>query len=170
MTRLLALGLGAALTLLSAAPGTAQEIVRLKGAGAAIILQGAIVPPGAETFYLSGQVPDTVDPAKASQPNLTLADYGDTKTQTISVLNKMKAILASRGYAMSDLVKLTVFLAANPQTGQMEFAAMNEAFRMFFGSADNPNTVARSTVEVKALVSPAFLVEIEGIAAKVPSR
>lgn len=37
---------------------------------------------------------------------------------------------------------------------------------MFFGTRENPNSVARSTVQVTALASPAFLVEIEAIAAK----
>jgi enamine deaminase RidA (YjgF/YER057c/UK114 family) len=43
---------------------------------------------------------------------------------------------------------------------------MNDGYKMFFGSADNPTTVARSTVQVAALVSPNYLVEIEAVAAK----
>lgn len=160
----------AALALLPAAPSAAAEIVRIKGAGAAIILQGVTVPPGAQTFYLSGQLPNPIDPAKAGQQNLTLADFGDTRTQTLSTLNKIKAILEAQGYAMSDLIKLTVFLAGDPELdGRMDFAGMNEAFRTFFGTAENPNTVARSTVQVAALVGPAFLVEIEAVAAKAPA-
>jgi enamine deaminase RidA (YjgF/YER057c/UK114 family) len=37
---------------------------------------------------------------------------------------------------------------------------------MFFKTADNPSTVARSTFQVAALVAPQFLIEIEAIAAK----
>ena len=48
----------------------------------------------------------------------------------------------------------------------MEFACLNDGFKMFFGSPDNPNTVARSTVQVAALAGPNFLVEIEATAAK----
>lgn len=171
MKRSGALALVAATSFLAAAavPASAQEVVRLKGAGAAIILQGVKVPPGYETFYLSGQLPNPVDPAKAGQPNLTIADYGDTKTQTMSTLAKIKGILESQGYTMSDVIKLTVFLAGDPKLeGKMDFAGMNEAFRTFFGSTDNPNTVARSTVQVAALAGPAFLVEIEATAVKPP--
>lgn len=48
----------------------------------------------------------------------------------------------------------------------MDFAGMNDGFKQFFGTADNPATVARSTVQVAALAGPAFLVEIEATAAK----
>jgi enamine deaminase RidA (YjgF/YER057c/UK114 family) len=50
--------------------------------------------------------------------------------------------------------------------GKMDFAGMNEGYKVFFGSADNPNVVARSTIQVAALAGPAFLVEIEATAAK----
>ena len=67
----------------------------------------------------------------------------------------------------SDIIKLTVFVAGDPKLGgKMDFAGMNDAFKMYFGTAENPNTVARSTVQVAALAGPAFLVEIEATAAK----
>jgi 2-iminobutanoate/2-iminopropanoate deaminase len=50
----------------------------------------------------------------------------------------------------------------------MDFQGMNEAYRMFFGTAENPNVVARSTVQVVALANPLYLVEIEVTAAKAP--
>ena len=160
----LALLLLAALAAL-AAPATAAEIVRHKNPAPALILQGVTVPAGAEMLYLSGQLASPLDPAKA--PPLTMADYGDTRTQTISTLNKIRAALASHGYAMSDIVKLTVFVAGDPKLdGRMDFAGMNEGFKLFFATPDNPNTVARSTVQVAALAGPAFLVEIEATAAK----
>ncbi len=68
---------------------------------------------------------------------------------------------------MSDVIKLTVFVNGDPKLGgKMDFAGMNEGFKMFFGTTENPNTVARSTVQVAALAAPAFLVEIEATAAK----
>ncbi|MCB8829672.1 hypothetical protein LJD47_32150, partial [Escherichia coli] len=70
------------------------------------------------------------------------ADFGDTKTQTVSVLGKIKAILAEHGYTMADLIKLTVFVAGDPKLGnKMDFAGMNDGFKQFFGTADNPATV-----------------------------
>ena len=159
-------GLAALLTLL-ATPATAQVIRHANTPTPGIILQSVTVKPGAEMLYLSGQLAAPLVPGKTEG----IEAYGDTKTQTASVLTKIKAILASHGYAMSDVIKLTVFLAGDPKLGgKLDAAGMNEAFKTFFGSADNPNTVARSTVQVAALVNPNFLVEIEATAAKVPAR
>lgn len=150
-----------------AAPA-ATAIVRHPSTPPGMILQGVTVPPGATMLYLSGQLATPLDPAKKVPPaQLTIADFGDTKTQTISTLTKIKTILAARGFAMSDIIKMTVFVAGDPKlAGKMDFAGMNDGFKMFFGTADNPNTVARSTIQVAALAAPAFLVEIEVTAAK----
>ena len=148
------------------APETA--IVRHANTPPGLILQGVTVPAGAKMLYLSGQLAAPIDPASKTPPaQLTIADFGDTKTQTISVFTKIKTILAAQGYAMRDIIKLTVFVAGDPKLGgKMDFAGMNDAFKMFFGTPENPNTVARSTVQVAALAGPAFLVEIEATAAK----
>jgi 2-iminobutanoate/2-iminopropanoate deaminase len=156
--------------MLLAAPASAATIERFKapGPGPALILQGVSVPAGSDMLYLSGQVASPMDPKVPMSPSLTMDQVGDTKTQTISVLTKIKAALAARGYKMSDVIKLTVFVAADPKLGKMDFAGMNEGFKQFFGTAENPNTVARSAVQVAALAGPAFLVEIEATAAKAP--
>ena len=121
------------------------------------ILSAVTVPPGAVTLYISGQVPSAVAPG----------DYGDTKTQTASVLGKMKAILAARGMTLANVVKLNVYLVGDPKLGgKMDFAGMNAAYREAFGTADNPDLVTRTTVQVAALDNPAFLVEIDAVAAK----
>ena len=165
----LAAGLSA---LLVAGTAGAQAVERYTlpatPAGPAMILQGAKVKAGSDILYLSGQLASPIDPTKPMGPGMTMADYGDAKTQTISTLNKIKAALAAHGYAMSDVFKMTVFAAADPKLGKMDFAGINEGFKQFFGSADNPNTVARSAFQVAALAGPNFLVEIEVIAAKSP--
>ena len=162
----------AAATLL-AAPAMAQtKVVRHANTPPGLILQGVTVLPGATMLFLSGMLASPVDPANAKLPqaqmmHLTMADYGDTKTQTISALAKIKASLAAHGFAMSDVIKLTVFVAGDPTLGgKMDFAGMNEGFKTAFGTTDNPGTVARSTVQVAALAGPSFLVEIEATAAK----
>lgn len=144
------------------------KIVRHTATPPGLILQGVTVTAGAKMLYLSGQLAAPIDPGKKILPaQMTIADFGDTRTQTISVLSKIKALLAAQGYAMSDVIKLTVFVAGDPALdGKMDFAGMNEGFKMFFSTSGNPNTVARSTVQVAALVAPAFLVEIEATAAK----
>ncbi|WP_156679117.1 RidA family protein [Sphingomonas profundi] len=154
----------------AAAPAKAPgAIVRHANTPPGLILQGVTVPAGTETLYLSGQLASPMEASKAKPPaSLTMDDFGDTKTQTISIFTKIKGILAAQGYAMSDIIKLTVFVAADPKmSGKMDFAGFNDGFKMFFGTADNPNTVARSTVQVAALAGPNFLIEIEAIAAKV---
>ena len=147
---------------------SAQVVRNTNGPGPHNILESVTIPANAEVLALSGVVPQPIDPAKRAK----LEDFGDTKTQTISVLNQIKTILERRGYKMSDVVRMTVFLTADPKNkdGRMDFQGMNEAYRMFFGTAENPNVVARSTVQVAALASPFFLVEIEVTAAKVPAK
>lgn len=70
---------------------------------------------------------------------------------------------------MGDAVMLRVYLVGDPaKEGKMDFAAMNEGYRQFFGAAAQPNKPARVTIQVAALVNPAFLVEIDAQAAKAP--
>jgi 2-iminobutanoate/2-iminopropanoate deaminase len=148
---------------------TAQVVRNTNGPGPHNILESVVIPSNAEVLALSGVVPQPIDPSK--RPD-SIEDYGDTKTQTTSVLNQIKATLERRGYKMSDVVRMTVYLTADPKRtdGRMDFQGMNEAYRMFFGTAENPNVVARSTVQVAALAGPFYLVEIEVTAAKAPAR
>lgn len=153
-----------ALGLFTAHSAGAAEITRHTVPNA-IIHQSVVIPAGSETLLLSGIVPGPITEGKTD----SFEAFGNTKTQTISVLERIKAALSARGYAMSDVVKLTVFLVGDPALGgKMDFAGMNEAYRMYFGSADNKNLVARSTVQVAALAAPYYLVEIEATAAKAP--
>ncbi|MBT2187605.1 RidA family protein [Sphingobium nicotianae] len=155
---------GAAL-LACAAPAQA-DVVRLKSNPSALILDGVRVSDDNEIFFLSGQLPSPVDPKKPMSEVKTIEDMGDSKAQTISALTKIKALLEGQGYKMSDVVKMTLFVAADPRTGKMDFAGVNEGFKMFFGTPENPNTVARSTFQVAALVGPLYLIEIEATAVK----
>ena len=161
MVRLLPIFLAATL----AVPAAAAPIVRHMNPAPAIILGGVTLPAGAEIVMLSGQLAAPIDPAKTD----SIAAFGDTKTQTISTFNKIKAALAKLGYGMGDIVKLTVFVVGDPKLGgKMDFAGFNEGYKQFFGTPENPNLVARSTVQVAALAGPNFLIEIEATAAKAP--
>ncbi|MBT2187604.1 endonuclease [Sphingobium sp. H33] len=119
------------------------------------------VPAAANVVYLSGQTASPIDPAKPDE-------LGDTKTQTLSILTKIKAQLEGMGMSMGDIVKMTIFMVGTPETGKMDAASMNEVFRTFFGTAEQPNKPARSTVQVAALGRPPVLIEIEAVAAKMP--
>ncbi len=158
------LGLVALLGLSAAGTAEAGEIVRHRGAAESPILAGVSVPADAAYLYLSGQVPSPTDSSKAASDP---AAYGDTKAQAISVFRKIDTLLKAQGYALGDVVKLTVFLVGDPKLGgKQDFQGFQQAYSEFFGTSAQPNIVARSTVQVAALANPAFLVEIEATAAK----
>lgn len=158
-----------ALAALGLAAGGAQAqtkkpapiIERTSSNPAAVISSTATVPPGFKTVYISGTTPSPIDPAKPE-------DMGDTRAQTISILTKMKAQLEGMGMSMGDIVKMTVFLVAPTPGGRMDSAAMNDVFKTFFGTPDQPNKPTRSTIQIAALGRPTMYVEIEAIAAKAP--
>jgi enamine deaminase RidA (YjgF/YER057c/UK114 family) len=157
--------LAAFLALTSLAAAEAAEVTRHKAIGAnAPILLGATVPAGAALTFLSGQVPPVVN---AAAPANSIEAYGDTRTQTIGVFTRIKAALEGMGLGLGDVVKMTVFLVADPaQGGRLGFRGFSEGYAQFFGAPEQPNLVTRSTMQVAALVNPGWLVEIEVIAAK----
>ena len=125
------------------------------------IAQSVEVSGNVTTYYVSGQVPPLVN--KDADRETPYA-YGDTKTQTVGVLNKIKGILEGLGIGMGDVVKMQVFLVNNA-AAPMDFKAFMEGYTQFFGG-DQPNLPARSVIGVAALANPGFLVEIEVIAVK----
>jgi enamine deaminase RidA (YjgF/YER057c/UK114 family) len=154
---LLAVGL-----LAGAAPAAAQEIRRVAPPGAAIA-SSVEVPPGSRLVYVSGTVPEAVN---AAAPQGSVERFGDTAAQTRSVLRQIAQRLQAHGLDLSDVVMMRVFLVAPPGRDAMDFAGMMTAYREFFGTADQPNIPARSTMEVAGLVDPGWLVEIEVTAAE----
>jgi enamine deaminase RidA (YjgF/YER057c/UK114 family) len=164
MRHRLALTAAAALALAIPAGGAlAQEVVeRTYNSPTAVIAGTASVPPGSRIVFLSGTTPAPLDPANPD-------DLGDTRQQTLSVLTRIKAQLEALEMDMGDVVKMTVFLVGTPETGgRMDSAAMNEVFRTFFGTDEQPNRPTRSTIQIAALGRPGMYVEIEAIAAKAP--
>jgi enamine deaminase RidA (YjgF/YER057c/UK114 family) len=118
-----------------------------------------------DTLYLSGQLASPATPADEAKG--TAAVYGDTKTQAMSALNKIQALLKEQGLDMKDVVKMTVFMAGDPANGgKMDFAGLQASYTQFFGTKDQPNKPARSAMQVAALAAPGALLEIEVIAAK----
>ena len=114
-----------------------------------------------DTLYLSGQLASPIDP-DAAKP-----EYGDTERQAYSVFSKIKALLQAQGLDMKDVVKMTVFLAGDPNKGgKLDFAGLQASYTKFFGTKDQPNKPARSAVQVAALAAPWALLEVEVIAVK----
>jgi enamine deaminase RidA (YjgF/YER057c/UK114 family) len=96
----------------------------------------------------------------------TIAAFGDTKTQTVGVLQKIKEILAGMGLGMGDVVKMQVFLVGDPaQKGRADVTGFMAGYTQFFGGAQ-PNLPARAVMQVAGLSNPGWLVEIEVVAAK----
>lgn len=140
----------------------AQEIERTVASPTAVISSNISLPPDSRIVFISGTTPSPLDPAAPD-------NLGDTRQQTLSVLTKIKTQLEALGMGMGDVVKMTVFLVGVPENGgRMDSAAMNEVFRTFFGTAEQPNRPTRSTIQVAALGRPTMYVEIEAIAAKAP--
>jgi enamine deaminase RidA (YjgF/YER057c/UK114 family) len=118
----------------------------------------------ASLVFVSGQTPL---PAQPDAEKFGPAYWGDTFTQTRSVLGKIDAALKRVGLGAGDVVKMTVFLVAAPgMEGRMDSAGFARAYAEHYGSATQPLRPARSTVQVAALGAPGMLVEIEVIAAR----
>ena len=151
------------LSALAIDPGAARaEVVRYPIPNSTFpIAQAVKVSGDTATYYISGQVPPVV--SKEAEPNSREA-FGDTKTQTVGVLTKIKGILEGLGLGIADVVKMQVFLVHDARA-PMDFRAFMEGYTQFFGGAQ-PNLPARSVVGVAALANPGFLVEIEVIAVK----
>jgi 2-iminobutanoate/2-iminopropanoate deaminase len=97
-------------------------------------------------LFVSGQVP--IDPATGHIIS------GDIAAQTHRIFQNIGEILKAGGASFDDVVRTTVFLA-----DMDDFAAMNEAYAMYF-TAPAP---ARATVQVSRLPKDAR-VEIDVIA------
>jgi enamine deaminase RidA (YjgF/YER057c/UK114 family) len=155
-----------AATLVSLPAAHAADIVRYENAGTtpSPIARAVEVPGGSKLVFHSGLTPSPADP-KATQNSPQY--WGNTKTQSLSVLSKLQDSVKSMGLTFGDVVKMTVFLGGDPATGgRMDFAGFMEAYSQYFGTKEQPNRPARSTVQVANLVQPGMLVEIEVILAK----
>jgi len=121
------------------------------------------VSAGVDTYFLSGALPQV---SNKDAPKGSVESYGDMETQATSALESLKATLERLGLTMGDVVKMQVFMVADPKDGKLDFAGLMTGYKKFFGTADQPNKPARSAFQVAALVAPGALVEIEVIAAK----
>jgi len=146
---------------LLAAPAHSQNVTRM-GPAESPISASVEVRAGSRLVYVSGTVPDPVD---ANAPAGSAERYGDTATQTRSILRKIETALRAHGLGLGDVVMMRVFLVAPAGQPRMDFAGMMTAYREFFGTAAQPNRPARSTMQVAGLVDPGWLVEIEVTAA-----
>ena len=150
-----------AIAMFAANAAQAQEVQR-RGAPDSPISSSVELPHASRLVYVSGTVPDPVDP---NAPAGSVQRFGDTATQTRSVIRKIEAQLRQHGLGLGDIVMMRVFLVAPPGQDRMDFAGMMTGYREFFGTEAQPMRPARSTMQVSGLVDPGWLVEIEVTAA-----
>lgn len=81
---------------------------------------------------------------------------GDMAKQTEQVLRNISTALEAHGASMRDVIKTTTYM-----TDISKIKEVNEMKRRFFPNAPPTST----TVEVKPLARPEFMVEIEAVAA-----
>jgi 2-iminobutanoate/2-iminopropanoate deaminase len=113
---------------------------------AGIFSSGVKVPAG-QLIFVSGQV--------ARNATGETIGRGDIRAQTQQTLENVKAVLEAAGATMDEIVKVTVFV-----TDVSHLAAIHEVRAEYF-TRDYP---ASTLVEVKSLVSPDLMIEIEAIA------
>jgi enamine deaminase RidA (YjgF/YER057c/UK114 family) len=138
----------------------AADVVRHEIPNSTFPISAAVeIPAGKSLVFLSGVVPPVAD---ASAPKDSPQAYGDTKTQTVGVLTAIDKQLKGMGMTMGDVVKMQVFIVGDPaKGGKMDFTGFMAGYTQFFGTKEQPNLPSRSAVQVAALASPNFLIEIE---------
>jgi len=115
------------------------------------------IPAGAETLYLSG----------SGAASLEDGSWGDMEQQTVATFTRFKETLEAQGWSLADIVQVRAFALAD-EYGLLDFDGFNRGYRKFFGSDENPLKPVRSFVQIKDLVVPGWLVEIEIRAARMP--
>lgn len=91
----------------------------------------------------------------AVDENNQVVGSGDAGEQTKFILSKIEKALASAGATLSDVVRTRMFV-----TNIADWEAIGKAHGLYFREIKPVTTM----VEVKSLISPEFLVEIEATA------
>jgi 2-iminobutanoate/2-iminopropanoate deaminase len=106
----------------------------------------------AKTIYISGQI--------AFDKNGALVGAGDMKAQAEQVFKNLQAALTAAGATFADVVKMNSYI-----TDMSKAQAVRDVRAIYFKDA----TPASTFVEVKGLVRPELLLEIE-VVAVIPVR
>ena len=89
------------------------------------------------TLYVSGWL----DP--------DLKTHTDTKSQTVGIFEDIQKLLESQKLTLGNVVMIHVYLGNNPATdGKPDFSGLTAGYTQFFGTKDQPNKPARTTVQV----------------------
>jgi reactive intermediate/imine deaminase len=107
----------------------------------------------AKTIYISGQI--------AYDKEGKLVGAGDMKAQAEQVFKNLQAALSAAGAKFSDVVKMNSYI-----TDMSKVQAVRDVRAQYFKDAAPASTF----VEVKGLVRPELLLEIEVVAVTRPQR
>ncbi|MFT4735884.1 MAG: enamine deaminase RidA (YjgF/YER057c/UK114 family) [Arcticibacterium sp.] len=138
------------------------QSVKMRGKPSSIISTFAIVPEGKTLTFTSGLTASALD---SSLEDGDYAKYGDTKTQALSILDKFKILLSEEGLDLGQAFSMKVYVSKDPLKGIFDFKGWNEAYKIYFGTTENPNKPVRATVGIAELVNPNKFIEIELILA-----
>ena len=154
--RFLTISALASLTLLFTVPAALGAPVKHdQGTGA--IAKSVTVPPGYDTIYFSG-LGGAGGVAPGESP-------GDTEAQATRALEAIKKNLADEGMTFGNVVMMHAYLGPDPKTGAADRAGWGRAYGKYFGTADEPNKPARSSIQV-SFAGGNNLIEIEVIAVR----
>ena len=120
----------------------AQRVV-----GGHVLYSHVVVAEGRRTIFVSGQL--------ARDPNGNPVGKGDMRAQIRQVGENIKAALAAAGATLGDIVKTNTYV-----TDMDEYFKHVDVRMEYFGPAMPTST----TVEVRRLAHPDFLVEVEVVA------
>jgi enamine deaminase RidA (YjgF/YER057c/UK114 family) len=110
-----------------------------------------ILVSGGQTLFMAGQ--------DASGPDGKIVAPGDLVAQFEQVMRNLKAVAEAAGGAVTDIVKLTIFVSSR-QEYIARLKEIGRVFRSYFGGY----YPAMALFEVRGFFQPEALVEIEGIA------
>ena len=109
-----------------------------------------------DTLYVSGWL----DP--------DMKTHTDTTSQTVGIIKDIQKLLESQKLTLGDVVMMRVYLGADPAKGsKADFGGMMAGYAQFFGTRDQPNKPARTTLQVDLpAAGRGALVEIDVIAVR----
>src|SRR5881296_4098197 len=123
------------------------EALSKRVVGGHVLYSHVVVVEGKKTVFVSGQL--------ARNRNGDAVGRGDMRAQIRQVGENVKAALAAAGATLADIVKTNTYV-----TDMDEYFRHVDVRMEYFGPALPTST----TVEVRRLAHPDFLVEIEAVA------
>lgn len=145
-------------------PGEATPNPRIRrfGAGAYGSAAATLVLPGTALVFTAGILADPVD---ATQPENTVARYGNMRTQAASALAKLEQTLRTQNLAWDDVFYVRALLSPVPGESAVDFAGFGEAFAEAFGARNPLHRPALTAWSAPGFNTTGRIIEIEVYAA-----